>query len=659
MAWGQWNQHQLLLSRGKMRACTPLYVQSASRTIFLIDASQDLSDPNPDVEPSLVTLFGSDCISLNKTKAHQYVEAARTYARSIIQLCGTEQSQVSVMSMGDNLIVHNTWQQQSIKTLLQNTKNVVLSSESNRPDMVEEAVNLLLEDMTVKDVHTRIILLSSGILPDNESSRFLMSSTVISSIVSSVLDKVNGKRMVPITCELILLCTTSSTTPSTTVSTPKDVMSHVTSLLARDYNINHLTLKNVPVAQATERGISQKEISIIYKEPYNIRPSPRKLVWQVVDRGLRIEDVAVSRVAHVIPLKTDTLSVVLFQFVSSGRSRDYSTMSHEISQVYLHVVDRDIEYVDWSVFHRGAAQISSARFPRSADFYELVQENVLRLSSQPELMEPVIKCGNLFSTKSVDKKTRYFPQAETMLLGRAGVAVELKEMLDVIKTTLNLDEISPDRTDDIVKIAAKLHRAYSLNDPLFFPQLMNSSSDRLEAYQKLMSDLAQYGRSFGDISSHHSRIARALEQSEGTIIEEHNVTQPIPRPMQMEIADINYVPPSVYNGTVELYTGMKIAAPPDPTDPYAIMEAAEKEFEKQAWLKADASQKAVMDMEKRRDKKEGRDRTKRRKETVHDVIERSSPHSLFSVYWKQQTMKKIPTEFEARSDANGAPSLQT
>lgn len=134
-------------------------------------------------------------------------------------------------------------------------------------------------------------------------SRFLMSSTVISSIVSSVLDKVNGKRMgeitcsssssfttshplsVPITCELILLCTTSSTTPSTTVSptishrsrfttrqypisdhlcmtlqvsTPKDVMSHVTSLLARDYNINHLTLKNVPVAQATERGISQK-----------------------------------------------------------------------------------------------------------------------------------------------------------------------------------------------------------------------------------------------------------------------------------------------------------------------------------------------------------------------------------------------------------------
>lgn len=66
-----------------------------------------------------------------------------------------------------------------------------------------------------------------------------------------------------------------------------------------------------------------------------------------------------------------------------------------------------------------------------------------------------------------------------------------------------------------------------------------------------------------------------------------------------------------------------------------------------------------MDMEKRRDKKEGRDRTKRRKETVHDVIERSSPHSLFSVYWKQQTMKKIPTEFEARSDANGAPSLQT
>lgn len=68
---------------------------------------------------------------------------------------------------------------------------------------------------------------------------------------------------------------------------------------------------------------------------------------------------------------------------------------------------------------------------------------------------------------------------------------------------------------------------------------MNSSSDRLEAYQKLMSDLAQYGRSvrnipgetlkfrrsFGDISSHHSRIARALEQSEGTIIEEHNVTR--------------------------------------------------------------------------------------------------------------------------------------
>lgn len=32
------------------------------------------------------------------------------------------------------------------------------------------------------------------------------------------------------------------------------------------------------------------------------------------------------------------------------------------------------------------------------------------------------------------------------------MAVELKEMLDVIKTTLNLDEISPDRTDDIVKV---------------------------------------------------------------------------------------------------------------------------------------------------------------------------------------------------------------
>lgn len=66
----------------------------------------------------------------------------------------------------------------------------------------------------------------------------------------------------------------------------------------------------------------------------------------------------------------------------------------------------------------GGSIVRNSKFHQ--DFYELVQENVLRLSSQPELMEPVIKCGNLFSTKSVDKKTRYFPQAETMLLGRAG-----------------------------------------------------------------------------------------------------------------------------------------------------------------------------------------------------------------------------------------------
>eukprot|EP01119_Soliformovum_irregulare_P026198 TRINITY_DN9940_c0_g1_i1.p1 TRINITY_DN9940_c0_g1~~TRINITY_DN9940_c0_g1_i1.p1 ORF type:complete len:507 (+),score=132.70 TRINITY_DN9940_c0_g1_i1:268-1788(+) len=291
---------------------------------------------------------------------------------------------------------------------------------------------------------------------------------------------------------------------------------------------------------------------------------------------------------------------------------------------------------------------------RISDFKTLMDSNILRIPRGAGIPKSNLK-GGIVATDQLEKQTRYFPylERETML-SSSNQTKDLQVLLNPVKEFFSQSKHDQDHIETCRALVTRLSQSCASNEVRMFKTLADKPQQRMEAYEKLWSELQIWARMFADPdSSDHQQMISLIERlwpesarNGGTSTTAATIS---PRPMEIDTktTKLEKKPsPSVTTPkimpTSNAPSNMKQE---DPNDVWGQAEQARRHEEEMDWKKADASQKPVQDI---KEEKMGGRKRKSKPRTFESQIDQLDRSSVLFAYWSKH--RKSAPEFDRRSD---------